>query len=366
MTAPKLPAGVRRLPSGAYRAEVMAGGVRHSRTFPTIKAAAAWRAGLAARHERGDRAARRGAITLASFWPEFDAARRDTTTARKQGDYWRARIEPAWGRRPMRDITGPALDVWAGELADDGLAESTIRSILYVLSAMYREAVRRRYVEQNPVKAMSRRPRVEDAETRVVTDEEFERMLDACPDDATRALLIVMRDTGARIGEAAAIPARNVEDDRLVLSQRIDRATRTIKARLKNGDPYRLAPMTARMRDALAPVLDGKSGADLLFTGARGGVLDLHNWYARVWWPLVEAARLPGQQPTPHDLRRTFATALGNANVPVHKLRDALGQRDDRSLSRYLRTDDSLVVELAALQDEAAAASRRRRLRAVR
>jgi integrase len=356
MSAPgKMPAGVRRLASGSFRAEVMAGGVRHSQTFPTLKAAAEWRAGLAARHERGHAQARRGGITFEAMWAEFDATRRDPATARKQAAWWNARIQPAWGKRPMRAVTGPALDAWTIELADDGLKESTIRTILYVVSAMYREANRRRYVEGNPVRQMTRRPRIASTTDRVVTDAEFDRLVDAAPDDATRALLIVMRDTGARIGEACAIPVRNVLDTCVVLSQRLDGQSPTIKPGLKNGDPSRLVPLTARMRDALAPLLVGKGGNDLVFTGAQGGPVDLHNWRRRTWWPMVEAARIPGEQPHPHDLRKTYATTLADAGLPLHDLMAALGQNDARSITRYLVARDTLVERLAALQDEAQA-----------
>jgi integrase len=362
-TKRKLPAGIRQLPSGSFRAEIMAG-TRHSQTFPTMKAAVEWRAGIAARHERGDRLARRGAITLGQFWDEFDATHRDPSTAAKQRSYWTSRIRPAWGNTAMRAVTGPALDVWAAELANDGLAESTIRSILYVVSAMFREAIRHGYVESNPRRLMGKRPPIEETESRILTDDEFDRLLAAAPDDSTRALLIVLRDTGARIGEASAIPARNVLDRKIVLSQRNDRATTAVKPRLKNGDRRRDAPLTERTRAALAPLLDGKSGSDLLFVGKRGGKLNLRDWSQHVWWPMVEAANLPDPQPTPHDLRKTFATALGKAGLPAHKLRDALGQRDSRSLDRYLIGDDDLVDEIAAMQDARAAERRRANIRA--
>jgi integrase len=362
--------GVRQLPSGAWRAEIMLGGHRHSDTFPTQERAVAWRAALADRHSRGAKLARRGAMRLADFWPEFIATRQDAATADQNLKYWRARIEPEFGRTPMRRITGRMLDEWVDELLDEGLSANYVGSVLYTVSAMFRVAHAREYVEVNPVKMMERRPTQNRTETRVITDAEFERMLavaDAAPRRAvmptehTRALLVLMRDTGARISEAAGLAVEHVMIDRLRFAQRVERATRTIKPGLKNHDEERYGVLTRRTRDYLAPIMAGKARGDLLFSTEDGRPLDLGHWTKHVWHPIVEAAGLLDDEaavrPTPHDLRHTFASLTARRpGVTVVELRDALGQRDSRVLERYLHTDADLVVRLAAEADAEAEA----------
>lgn len=382
----KVAPGIYRLPSGAYQAQVMVGGIRMSETYPTEKQATAWRSGIAARAEKGDRLARRGAMTFGAFWSEFDRTRRKPATRAKQTAWWESRIAPRWGRVAMRSVTGPALDVWAVELERDGLAESTIRTIVYVVSAMYREAKRHRYVETNPVGDMDRRPDLAPTPGRVVSDEEFDRMLAAVdphpgkPLTAHRAgevaklrgMLAVMRETGARIGEAASLTARGVREDRIVFSSHVDPTGAGILPGLKSSRSgaaatmTREAPYTAFLREHLEPLLEGLAPGDLVFPATRtGGPMDLHN-FRRVWGKILDRADLADPQPRPHDLRRTFATALGDEGVAVHKLRDALGHRDTRSIETYLRTAPaSLPVEVAAVMDARRANAARERLHAV-
>jgi site-specific recombinase XerD len=356
--------GIRRR-GDLFEASLMRAGRRTSASFPTEAEAAQWRANLAVRHDRGAKiAAKRGGMTVGQIWPEYLAQIDDPTTAGKHRAHYSARVRKAWAHVPLKRVSVEGVEEWIKELRRAGLAESTMATELYVLSAILTYAIRKKYLADNVVRSVDRKVRPHPRRTtfRVIEAHEFDRMLAEAPDDATRALLLLMWQTGARFSEAGALAVRGVLPRRVRFDQRIDRATSAIKPGLKNGDTYRDGPLGDELRETLAPLIEGKAPDDLVFTAARGGVLNPHNWNERVWRPLVARANLPGEQPTPHDMRHTYATHLGREGYTHHDLRDLLGHRDSRSLDVYLHTDEDLFDRVA---DSRSARTAKRHLRAV-
>ncbi len=95
----------------------------------------------------------------------------------------------------------------------------------------------------------------------------------------------------------------------------------------------------------------------LLFTGQRGrkrgepvGPLHYSSWHRRVWQrALLEVTErgkrgrilatvtvLDDPQPTPHDLRHTYGTRLGEQSVPAHEIMALMGHETLESAQRYL------------------------------
>lgn len=352
---PKHPGIERR--GDKWRAQLMANGTRVSKTFDTQDAAVQWRIEqrrkLDARHVRNAPKVTSGrGVKLRDFWPTFLATRNDPTTAAKNSAHWKARIEPALGHRRLADISATELDEWSRGMSAEGLSAAYVLGVRYTLSAMFSEAAHPDHalVDSNPVKSMRHRPQPVMREARILTDAETDQLLAVAPDVQTRALLLVMADSGCRIGEAAALTVADVRGTHLHLHQRVDRTTARVKPGLKNLGTHRDVPQTAAITAALAPLMEGKAPTDLLFTNRAGNPMDLHNFYTRTWWPMVEAAGLEGKQPTPHDMRHTFLT-LAAQDFTQHELRDIAGHKDSRSLDRYLHSGADLLARSAAATD---------------
>jgi integrase len=92
----------------------------------------------------------------------------------------------------------------------------------------------------------------------------------------------------------------------------------------------------------------------LLFTAAKGAPLNYSSWLRRVWHRglhevvergprnIVSATRqiLDDPQPTPHDLRHTFGTRLGDAQLGVHEIMALMGHETLESAQRYLHAGE--------------------------
>jgi integrase len=100
------------------------------------------------------------------------------------------------------------------------------------------------------------------------------------------------------------------------------------------------------------------SRGGLLVTSPDGVALNYSRWYSRVWRRALDGrpeysgrqghrprAAVPGAglidpQPTPHDLRHTFGTRLGEQGVPAHEIMSLMGHESLKSVERYLHAGD--------------------------
>jgi integrase len=153
---------------------------------------------------------------------------------------------------------------------------------------------------------------------------------DALPLDVAEILRLELL-TGARCGEIAGIAAGEIDRERW---------TWTLPAaRSKNGKP-RVTPIvgTARaiLKTRLAPSDDGP-----LFVTERGSAMTSALVGQHLW---KRRAKLPINQFTSHDLRRTFATMLVEIGVALDLVAAIVGHesggKNTRTLVRhYVRTD---------------------------
>jgi integrase len=61
----------------------------------------------------------------------------------------------------------------------------------------------------------------------------------------------------------------------------------------------------------------------------------------RLWYPALERAKLPDPQPTPHDLRHTYGSWLGEAGVPPQQIAALMGHSSLRSVQRYIHETEA-------------------------
>lgn len=226
-------------------------------------------------------------------------------------------------------------DIGRGELSDFITArrqvakDATIRRDLACLSSMFACAVRWDWCDRNPVKDFDKK-HVRESKPRVryLTPEEYDAILAAAPDDL-RGIVVVLKETGLRLGELLALTWADIEDDRLYVRDS------------KTGAPR------------VVPLSDQAMGTLL---GTLRHLHDPRIWYGRTMTVRNVSMRLKRlfqragiKDFRPHDLRHTFASwAIQGRHpwqtrpMPIERLKVWLGHRRLEQTMKYahLAIDD--------------------------
>lgn len=257
--------------------------------------------------------------------------------------YLRRDIAPFFGELPLRDIRGEDIARWVRHLEDRGNRPKTIKNKHGFLSSALGRAVPE-HLDANPA-AGRRLPRAtgDDDEMRMLTREEFDRLL-AATTDYWRPLVEFLVVSGARWGEVSALKPGDV-----------DRATHTVRIRRawnKSTAGYQIGPPKTKRsrRDIKLParILDGLDyTGEWLFTNRDGGPVRYAGFRHRVWDKATARAGLD-PPPTPHDLRHTCASWMLNGGMPPSLVSRYLGHGSISITADVYGDIDEATAQLAA------------------
>lgn len=185
-----------------------------------------------------------------------------------------------------------------------------------VLSAVFAWAIGEGLADENPVigsNAPTTPPR-----NRVLSDGEFGEIWGACPDDDYGRILKLLALTGQRRGEVAGMRWSELDLDEAVWRLPAERA--------KNGRPHEVPLAPTALAIIKAVPLDAER--DLLFGRGPHGFNGWGKPKLELDASIQKARKKAGAKPMPpwvvHDLRRAFATGLGNLGVLPHAIESAL------------------------------------------
>lgn len=359
-------AWVRRLPSGLWAATVrLPTGKRVTETAELKGTVDRWAVDLEADIRRGDWIdPRAGKLTVGECWARWGETRRlEKASLARDRSHWRVHVAPRWERVPAGAILRPDVAAWVTEMGRAGVGAATIEGAVGVLRSLLDQAVDARLIRDNPARGV-RLPRRDAHTDRVLDPSEDELLLDAFdrlfPGRRDGRLLVeLMLYCGLRWEEAGALDREHVDTRRALLHiGPVLERDGTIRPYPKTPAGRRSVPVDRDLWPRLrAHVLTVPAGG-LLVTSPGGGRLDYSRWHARVWKvalrgrpahaggrghparPAVLGAELDDPQPTPHDLRHTFGTRLGEQGVPGHEIMSLMGHESLASVQRYLHAGD--------------------------
>jgi integrase/recombinase XerD len=205
----------------------------------------------------------------------------------------------------------------------------------YTLLAAYR-AIRRfcnfcvseDWIQTSPT-AKTKPPRVDKEIRRVFTQEEFEKLLDACESARETALLTFLLDTGLRLAEVIALNGEHVDLAKGIVTVksgkgRKDRITFLGATARKNMLRYYLESFGSKQGPApQTPVWSN------IHTGERLTPSGLTQLVKRI-------AKRAGVKASMHAFRRTHATWSIKAGLPLPALQRLLGHSELSTTQRYL------------------------------
>lgn len=300
-------------------------------------------------------------ITVATlferFWPLIiDRVREGTARAYRTA--WNVRVGPSLGHIDIATITTlrveEAYAAWSG-------ATSTRNDALYLLSALFKFAVKGNMVAANPCAGVERRKDDRrDPTERSLSEKEVQTLFALLPPSGPyRRFVLAMFYTACRLGEVAGMRAGDVDLETLSISVRRT-ASAGLHGRLNVGPTKsgrtRIAPIPDPFVPEVLAALEGKGEHDLLFPGPRGGYINSKNLSRALDWPNVRdqiKTFPPGTMPLRwHDLRHTGITNLFLAGVAPPDVQAISGHASLLTTQMYANTRrDAARRGAAALSD---------------
>lgn len=356
--------------TGYYRDP--AGRTRSAGTFASERAALKAARRAEGRVEDGswiDRTA--GRVTFADYvehvwWPSRHL---EVSTRAGYRSYLDKHFLPYFGAMPMAEILPSAVQSWVTQAVESGLSARSVVKYHVMLHGVFKRAVRDRVIPYNPC-ADTELPKVVAKKSRILTPEEFDRLL-ACIPARYVPLVLVEIETGLRWGELIALRPRHidflrrsvtVEETIVEVSKKISPTGERMVVKLypKDDEP-RTLKVSAHLLEVLAARIEALSLGrdDLIFPSAEtagGRPLSRNTFRTRVWLPALETADL-GFHVRIHDLRHAHASWLLAGGADLKSVMDRMGHSQIQTTQRYLHS-------LPEADERALAAFQRTRTRA--
>ena len=308
-------------------------------------------------------------------WLAYGLNGRNKATVDKLSSLAHIHVVPPLGGRKLRDLTAEEVDQW---LAAESKSVSTrtlqdLRSILRraITRAQARDKVKRNVVLLCELpKGRTGRP------SKSLSLDQTEAMLAAAETFATAGPLawlcpyvVVSLLTGARTEEMRALRWTHIvalerasgkwrsitevgwDHERFAIhvwrSVRVNGDTKTRKSRRTLGLPKRCVRVLREHQERQA-VEQTRAGVrwqdrELVFTTATGGQLD-KDAVLRAFRKVVTAARLDPKEWTPREQRHTFVSVLSDEDVPIEKISDLVGHKDQATTETVYRHQIRPVV----------------------
>ncbi len=242
-------------------------------------------------------------------------------------------ILPAFGDRLISSINDLLIDDWLIDLKNpsgEEIADNTKNKILGTLRKVLDEARRQRLIESNPANDVEpiterRQPRVpfQPPELIAMFPETESSLLRIWGNRMWASYFLVMRDTGFRPGEVAALQVKNISFklSGIYSTRSVDFRTRKIQESIKTtkkGQPYKVGVLTTQTLWSLENLVLGNDlqNDDFLFR-VNGNLIvpDVANKHLKGSLKKAGVERLGRTQ---YSLRHSFDTALaGNVENKV-------------------------------------------------
>lgn len=335
-------------PKGLWQATVRhPSGERFSRSDPLKKVVETWASEEEGKIRRGEWVnPHAGKLTLAQWRLKWLETRRvEIATAERTDSWWRNHIDPKFGSWPVATIQSWDVEAWVTHLeGKTGL--STVNGCLRLLGQMLRAAVRHKLIPTDPtsdVHATTPPPHID----RFLTRAEAKTLLEQFGDE-DRLFVELLLYCGLRFQEAAGLRRFRVD----LLRRRIQIAKvqprKGTEKRPKSDAGVRLVPLTAELVIHLSRAIP-EPNEELVFTSPQGKRIRYEHWLRKTWQPALVKAKLADPQPTPHDLRHTYGSWLGEAGVPQPQIAALMGHGSLRSTERYVHATEARFDQARAV-----------------
>ncbi|MEX0720868.1 MAG: tyrosine recombinase [Balneolaceae bacterium] len=235
-------------------------------------------------------------------------------------------------------ITRLTIRLWLGELAEQGMAKSTIARKVAALRSFFKYCFKRGHIEKNPAHLLVV-PKKEQTLPKTATVEDIERMMDAVNIESVkglqdRTILELFYATGIRLSELTSLNLTDVDlrQNQITVTgkgnkQRIVPLGKTVALKL---DEFR------KKRTGLYGKRTDSDARKALFIASGG-----QRMYDRAVRYMVEKYLKKTSEVTqksPHVLRHSFATHMLNNGADIRIIKEFLGHTSLAATQIYTHT----------------------------
>lgn len=237
--------------------------------------------------------------------------------------------------KPEAEIKPIDLEMWQSSMSN--LSSASVAQRTSAVREYFKFLYRNEFISRNPAE-MLEAPQIKNREQSALNGEQVRAMVNAATNERNKAIIMMLAQTGLRIHELANI----------TLEQYESRSNNVLVIRGK-GDKDRLvglADETIKLIDSYI-ANERKDGCEYLFVGNRGNKMDGKNTSAM----LKVCARKAGIENweelhiSNHTMRRTFATMMSEADVPIEVISKAMGHSSVAiTANRYIKRTEQRAI----------------------
>lgn len=284
--------------------------------------------------------------------------------------HMRRHILPVLGSKPLGKLKSQDVQAWVAHEIGQGIAPSTVRTMLIVLRTALSQAVKWEIIPRN-VASYARPPQVPPTKVRVLTPDEARRLLDAAVGDRYEALYVVGLSIGLRMGEALGLRWQDVDFEQRVVHIRM--ALQKTGRGLVLGEPKTRASIRTidlpsvlvaalrahRLRQDHERAVAGLAwqDTDLVFCRSDGRPI-YQSKVTDAFRATVARAGLPRMRF--HDCRHSCVSLLAAQGLSQRQAMDLMGHsRMDTTNQTYIHSYDARRRDAANLMDAVLSGERR-------
>lgn len=208
-----------------------------------------------------------------------------------------------------------------------GLKPSTIAHRVRFIKSFFKWTTEEGYTEENISKKI-KEPRINERTPKFLTEQEIDKLRDACESDFESALLEFCFSSGCRIGEIAKINVKDINWD--------DNSVNIIG----KGNRPRKIYFSDECKERLDKYLKSRRGNDeALFTTERlPHRMSIEQLRGRIK-KIAKKAGINGSI-YPHKLRHSYATYMLNHGAPLEAIRQLLGHENINTTLLYAKLSE--------------------------
>ncbi|MBU9723643.1 MULTISPECIES: tyrosine-type recombinase/integrase [Bacillaceae] len=256
-------------------------------------------------------------------------------------------IVPFFGDKYLHEINEQEIAELIAQKDREGYSKSTIGSVHNFLSTLFRSAVKKGYLDKNPVRFMNM-VKFPNRIPVILSESEVEKLLEVAHSEGEGMMYEFEISSGVRLAEILALSWSDLDFERETITVNKNVVSGgDVKheiAKLRRG--YRTIPLPTHLMPKLQKHKEGQQlmkeqlgddyhhELDLIFPKKDGGIQSTSTVRAR-FNRLVHKANI--RKINFHDLRKTHATLLVKAGESPYQVSIRLGHKSIDSINEFVR-----------------------------